>query len=715
MDGNTVLDVDTFAYGAVVTPIDNPSMTGYTFNGWSESLPTTMPANDIVVYAQWSVNSYTITYMDGNTVLDVNTFAYGAIVTPIDDPTMTGYTFTGWSEALPATMPAQDITVYAQWNVNSYTITYMDGNTVLDIDTFAYGAVVTPIDNPSLTGYTFNGWSEELPTTMPAQDITVYAQWSVNFYTITYMDGNTVLDIDSFAYGAVVTPIDDPTMTGYTFNGWSEQLPCTMPANDITVYAQWSVNFYTITYMDGNTVLDVDTFAYGAVVTPIDNPTMTGYTFNGWSEQLPNTMPANDITVYAQWSVNSYTITYMDGNTVLDIDTFAYGAVVTPIDNPTMTGYTFNGWSEPLPATMPANDITVYAQWSVNSYTITYMDGNTVLDIDTFAYGAVVTPIDNPTLTGYTFNGWSEQLPNTMPANNITVYAQWVINNYTINVNVSNDTPWGTVTGSGSYAYGSTDTLTATPNEHYLFAGWSDFNTENPRIITVTQDSSFTAYFIPETFDINVSSNDETMGTVNVNIEGPVTFNTPIVITAIPAPHYHFVSWSDGNTDNPRTIYVTQALNLTAIFEIDQHTITVVSDNENMGTVEGGGTFDYGTIITIRAIAREGYEFVSWNDGNTENPRTFTVEQDLEYIAFFRLMDGISDIDLSKVSIYSYSDQIVIVDAEGHSAQIFDMTGRLIVNEAVITQSRRQYSISTDGIYLVKVGDSLFKKVIITK
>ena len=572
-----------------------------------------------------------------------------------------------------------------------------------------------PIDDPTLTGYTFNGWSEELPATMPANNITVYAQWSVNSYTITYMDGNTVLDIDTFTYGAIVTPIDDPTMTGYTFNGWSESLPATMPAQDITVYAQWSVNTYTITYMDGNTVLDVDSFTYGAIVTPIDNPTMTGYTFNGWSEELPTTMPANDITVYAQWSVNSYTITYMDGNTVLDIDTFAYGAVVTPIDNPTLTGYTFNGWSEELPTTMPANDITVYAQWSVNSYTITYMDGNTVLDIDTFAYGAIITPIDNPTMTGYTFNGWSEPLPSTMPANNITVYAQWVINNYTINVNVSNDTPWGTVTGYGSFAYGSTDTLTAIPNEHYLFAGWSDFNTDNPRIITVTQDSSFTAYFIPETFEINVSSNDETMGTVNVNIEGPVTFNTAIIITAIPALHYHFVSWSDGNTDNPRTINVTQALNLTAIFEIDQHNITVVSNNENIGTVEGGGTFDYGTLISIRAIAREGYEFVSWNDGNTDNPRAITVEQDSSFTAIFHLLDNINDMLLSQVSIYSYNDQIVISNAVGFSAQIFDMTGRLIVNEAVISQSRRQYSISTDGIYLVKVGDSLFKKVIITK
>ena len=283
------------------------------------------------------------------------------------------------------------------------------------------------------------------------------------------------------------------------------------------------------------------------------------------------------------------------------------------------------------------------------------------------------------------------------------------IEEYTITVNVSDETPWGTVTGSGTFASGSADTLTATAFENYIFLGWSDDNTDNPRVITVTQDSSFTAYFIPE--EIVIPVNDSVMGSVDINLPGSVTLNSLVVITAVPEPHYHFVSWSDNNTDNPRTVTLLQALHLTAIFAIDQHTITVLSANESMGTVSPSGTYDYGTEIFISADAYSGYQFVSWNDGNTENPRAIIVEQDSMFIASFQVSDGINDVTLPSIIIYSYADQIVVGNAEGYSVEIFDMSGRKVAGESSITQSERRFTIYAPGIYLVKVGDSVVKKV----
>ena len=282
---------------------------------------------------------------------------------------------------------------------------------------------------------------------------------------------------------------------------------------------------------------------------------------------------------------------------------------------------------------------------------------------------------------------------------------------YTITVNVSEETPWGTVTGSGTFVYGATDTLIVTAFENYVFAGWSDNNTDNPRVITVTQDSSFTAFFIPEEIDIPV--NDTVMGSVEIDLPDHATINSMVTITAVPEPHYHFVRWSDGNTDNPRIVTVREALTLTAIFAIDQHIITVLSANMNMGTVTPGGTYDYGTEIFISADALEGYEFVSWNDGNTDNPRTIIVEQDSTFIANFQLSDGINDLTMPDINIYSYEDQIVIVNAEGFSVEVFDMSGRLVVSESRIAQSECRYTISAPGIYLVKVGDIVIKKVTI--
>ena len=280
---------------------------------------------------------------------------------------------------------------------------------------------------------------------------------------------------------------------------------------------------------------------------------------------------------------------------------------------------------------------------------------------------------------------------------------------YTITVNVSDETPWGTVMGSGTFAYGVNDTLTATPAANYVFIGWNDNNTDNPRVITVTQDSSFTAFFIPEEIEIPV--NDTVMGSVDIDIPDHVTVNTMVTITAVPEPHYHFVSWSDNNTENPRTVTIIEALHLTAIFEIDQHTITVLSANPAMGTVSPGGTYDYGTEIFITADALQGYEFVSWNDGNTENPRAVIVEQDSMFIASFQIHDGINDLHMTAIDIYSYENQIVVTNAEGFSVEIFDMSGRLVGGESRVTKTVSQYTIYAPGVYLVKVGDHMAKKV----
>ena len=143
------------------------------------------------------------------------------------------------------------------------------------------------------------------------------------------------------------------------------------------------------------------------------------------------------------------------------------------------------------------------------------------------------------------------------------------------------------------------------------------------------------------------------------------------------------------------------------------YTITATSANNTMGSVTGGGTYAAGSTVTLTAIPNQGYEFVSWNDGNTDNPRYITVVADATYVASFQLQDGINDNDLSLINVYSYSNQIVVCHAEGESIEIYDMLGKRVAFDAMNTQETRQFSISTKGIYLVRVGDSCFKKVII--
>ena len=143
------------------------------------------------------------------------------------------------------------------------------------------------------------------------------------------------------------------------------------------------------------------------------------------------------------------------------------------------------------------------------------------------------------------------------------------------------------------------------------------------------------------------------------------------------------------------------------------YTITATSANNAMGTVTGGGTYNAGTTVQLQANPYAGYEFTYWNDGNTENPRYIVVTGDATYVANFQPQVGINDNDLSAISVYSHDHQIVICHAEGESIAIYDMLGKCIAYDAMNTLETRQFTISSKGIYLVRVGDSFFKKVVV--
>ena len=175
--------------------------------------------------------------------------------------------------------------------------------------------------------------------------------------------------------------------------------------------------------------------------------------------------------------------------------------------------------------------------------------------------------------------------------------------------------------------------ISATPKEHFRFVRWNDGNTDNPRTIVVDHDTIFTATFAIAQYTITLVSEDETMG--NVSESGVYDYGTEIQISATPAEHYHFVRWNDYITDNPRAITVTGDATYTAYFTIDEHTVTVTENNSAMGATWGSGNYDFGSEIDIAAYPRYGYAFLSWNDGNTETPRTIIVESDTTFTAIF--------------------------------------------------------------------------------
>ena len=430
----------TYGVGATLPAADDMTYTGHTFKGWydNENL-TGSPVTAIggtemgnkEYWAKWEINQYTITFdTNGGSEIAPITQDYGTEITAPDNPTRKGYTFRGWDKEIPKTMPAENITVKAQWEINQYTITFdTNGGSEIAPITQDYGTEITAPDNPTRKGYTFRGWDKEIPKTMPAENITVKAQWEINQYTITFdTNGGSEIAPITQDYGTEITAPDNPTRKGYTFKGWDKEIPETMPAENITVKAQWEINQYTITFdTNGGSEIAPITQDYGTEITAPDKPTRKGYTFKGWDKEIPETMPAENITVKAQWKINQYTIAFdTNGGSEIAPITQDYGTEITAPDNPTRKGYTFRGWDKEIPKTMPAENITVKAQWEINQYTITFdTNGGSEIAPITQDYGTEITAPDNPTRKGYTFKGWDKEIPKTMPAENITITARW--------------------------------------------------------------------------------------------------------------------------------------------------------------------------------------------------------------------------------------------------------------------------------------------------
>ena len=238
-DGFTPKDFYYKDEGLLLPDASKLERTGYTFAGWETSEPT---ADTIKCSAKWIADTYTVTFDSaGGSEIAPITQDYGTQITTPEAPTREGYTFIGWDTEIPTTMPAENMTVTAQWEINQYTITFdtAGGSEIASI-TQDYGTAITAPADPTREGYTFIGWDREIPETMPAENITLKARWEINQYTITFdtAGGSEIAPITQ-DYGTQITTPEAPTREGYTFIGWDREIPTTMPAENMTVTAQW--------------------------------------------------------------------------------------------------------------------------------------------------------------------------------------------------------------------------------------------------------------------------------------------------------------------------------------------------------------------------------------------------------------------------------------------------------------------------------------------
>ena len=309
------------------------------------------------------------------------------------------------------------------------------------------------------------------------------------------------------------------------------------------------------------------------------------------------------------------------------------------------TGYVFEKWSDgnksnPRHLTV-TQDTALVAYFVVDEVEAEIASANTAQgsvsnSTGTYHYNDEIE-ISATANYGYTFAKWSDGVttnPRTVVLRKDTVIrAEFAVNQYTITLK-TNIAERGSVSGGGAFNYLSNNKISATANTGYVFANWSDGNTANPRTVALTQDTAFTAVFVPAECALQVSSANDAMGAVS-NSSGTYYYNDEVEISATANYGYHFTCWNDNVTANPRTVTIKKDTAFTANFTENQYTITVKENIAERGSVSGGGSFNYLTNNKITATPNYGYVFEKWSDGNTDNPRTVALTKDTAFTAVF--------------------------------------------------------------------------------
>ena len=293
-------------------------------------------------------------------------------------------------------------------------------------------------------------WAAD-PVTPGTDDVCEIAHnWVVTFDP---NGGTPVPPAQEVEYGHTATKPVEPTLKGYTFDGWyldGEEEPFdfgTTITSDITLTAKWEINKYTVTFDSyGGSKVDPQVVEYGLYAQEPEEPTLKGFTFAYWylddeneAYDFENTPVTADITLTAKWEINKYTVTFDSyGGSKVDPQVVEYGLYAQEPEEPTLKGFTFAYWYlddeneaydfENTPVTA---DITLTAKWNINKYTVAFnTDGGTpVPPAQEVEYGLTATEPAAPKKTGYTFDGWylgDEKYDfSAAVEQNITLTAKW--------------------------------------------------------------------------------------------------------------------------------------------------------------------------------------------------------------------------------------------------------------------------------------------------
>ena len=613
---------------------------------------------------------YTIRFVnyDGTALAEDQVLLEGSMPIVPTDPTKQAdaqytYTFAGWDAEIVAV--TGDATYSAAFDsiVNTYLVTFKNGEDVLQSEAVAYG--VAPVYNgeqptkPSDAqySYTFAGWDVKPVAVTGEATYSATFSSTLNKYLITFKNGDETLQSTEVEYG--VAPVYTGEMPSrpataeytYTFAGWDAELAAVTGEATYSATFNGALNKYLITFKNGDETLQSTEVEYG--VAPVYTGEMPSrpataeytYTFAGWDAELAEVTGEATYTATFSNTLNKYLITFKNGDETLQSTEVEYGSVpayegATPTKpSDAQYSYAFAGWDvEPIAVTGEATYNATFTPTQIG-YTITWLNENgTLIDQTIVAYGTVPEHADatkeNTAEFTYTFVGWDKPLSVVTADETYTAQYDSVRNSYTITFLFDDGvTEMETV----EVEYGQTPATTITPSKiaeehyYYTFIGWT------PAVVPVTGEATYTAIFdtIPQEYLITFKNYN---GTVLQNTNVPYG-TMPEYTGATPTKprtrqySYEFVGWS------PKLTEVAGATTYTALFDSILNQYTVVFLDED-GTELDRQVVDYGTKPVYQGetpVKAEDeqytYTFAGWY------PTVVTVTKDATYRATYTAHD----------------------------------------------------------------------------
>ncbi|HHV33391.1 MAG TPA: InlB B-repeat-containing protein [Acholeplasma sp.] len=603
--------------------LPTPEKSGTTFLGWYTNAsfsgsPVTQvtqgSTGDKVFYARWdggTPTTYTVSFnSNGGSSVPSQTIPSGGKVTQPNNPTRSGYTFSGWYDGGSlfdfSTSIYANKTLTAQWQENTpttYTVNFYSQGTLYTSQTVNSGGLASRPADPTRSGYTFSGWllgSSVYNFNSPVtQSINLVASWIIDNpedeVTVTFDHGyNNIKTTKTITLGSAVPRPTDPTRTGYNFLGWyfaNELYNFSSPVNyNITLIAEWEEKsngdeYRVVTFdygYDGITATQ-DVVLYSKVTRPED-PTREGYTFKGWYFVNDlydfNTPVSYSFTLIAKWQAvaDNVTVTFDYGyDNIKEFVTIHRGLRVARPTDPARAGYTFKGWyfeNELYNFNNPVNySITIIAEWQQNpptTYTVMFnSNGGSSVPSQTVNSGGLASRPADPTREGYTFVRWNlgaNAYNFSTPVNsNITLTAVWEeVTNPDDNVTVTFDYGYDNIQNTVTITRGTKVTRPTDPTrEGYTFVRWNLGGVEYNFSNTVNDNIVLIAEWSKSKYTITFNS-DGGSSVSNQEVE----YGDKILKPFTPnKANYYFKGWYVGNEKYDFDQEVSGDVSLTAKWE----------------------------------------------------------------------------------------------------------------------------------------------------